>query len=635
MKKILLTSVFLGCFFLTAKPGDVFYKVADIPAELKENARSVVRNDARVFIVTDINKATLQVSFAITVLNKNGLEDANFKYYYDKFESVSSIKGRMFDENGVQIRKINSEDIQDLSAIAGYSVYEDNRIKYIDPGIRQYPFTVEYYFEVEFKGILGYPSWFPIDDYNISVEKSSFKALVPGNMEFRYFESNIPVTVSTTTSGLNTIYQWELSNLKAIKWEPLAPSPREYFPMVLMAPADFEIAGYKGNASTWDNFGDWVYSLTEGKDVLNPETVAELNEMVKDCRNDNEKICTVYQYMQGRVRYVNLTIGIGGWQPIDAATVHRLGYGDCKALTNYMKAMLKVIGINSYYCPVMSGESAPDLITSFPSAQFNHIILCVPVEKDTIWLECTNQHLPCGYLGGFTENRHALLVDKSNSRLIMTNERQGTGNAEVCSGRISFDETGKGSLDMTTDYSGMSYDDILPAFLSDDKDKKKIISERIIFPAFEVIDFKYTETRSANPSIEESININFENYLTSINSKYLLPLNCTNRITNSPASSRNRKVDVVIRHAFVETDSLLFLIPPTLKVESLPDPVDISGPFGSYKSSVVIEENNLIYIRTFQIEKGIHPASSYPDLVDFFDKITMADDEKCVLVSIE
>jgi hypothetical protein len=77
------------------------------------------------------------------------------------------------------------------------------------------------------------------------------------------------------------------------------------------------------------------------------------------------------------------------------------------------------------------------------------------------------------------------------------------------------------------------------------------------------------------------------------------------------------------------------VIPPTLKVESLPGPVDISSPFGAYTSSVVVAENNLVYIRTFQIEKGVHPASSYPDLIDFFDKITVADDEKCVFVKSE
>lgn len=635
MRKFSLIFILLVLICSPGRSGEILYKVSDIPVGLKENAQSVIRYASSEVYITDINKATHKIIRAITVLNKNGLEDANFEEYYDKYRSVSSIRGRVFNEHGELIKKIASEDIKDFSAIAGFSVYEDNRIKYIDPGIRQYPFTVEYSYEIGFNGLLNYPSWYPVENYNIAVEKSLCKVTIAKNLELRFRESNIPAKAIVTSDEKNNIYQWELNNLKALKKEPLGPAWRDYSPMVIMEPADFEIGGYKGNAVSWTNFGDWEFSLIEGKDILSEETITELNEMVKGCRDDHEKICRIYQYMQGRVRYVNLSIGMGGWQPIDAATVHRLAYGDCKALTNYMKAMLKAVGIKSYYCPVVAGESVPDMVTSFPSNQFNHIILCVPLSPDTTWLECTSQQIPCGYLGAYTENRHALLVDKSNSRLVHTNMSLPDGNLEKCTARVTFDETGRGNINMTTKYSGLSYDEIIPTFLADDIDKKKKISERMLFPSFGIVDYSYTETRSTDPLIEETLTISFENYITAINSRFLMPLNCTNRIKNSPPNSRNRVADVVIRHEFLEIDSLVFEIPPYLKVESYPENVEITSPFGTYKSTVSVTEKKLIYIRTLQITKGIHSADSYPGLIEFFDKIIVADDEKCVFVRNE
>ncbi|MFA4864974.1 MAG: DUF3857 and transglutaminase domain-containing protein, partial [Bacteroidales bacterium] len=484
--------------------GELLYKVADIPKELKEKARAVIRNEEKIFEVTSISKGTLKVTYAITVLNKNGLDDANFTEFYDKFRTISAIKGRVFDEYGEQIKRIPSEDIQDFSAISGFSVFEDSRVKFIDPKIRNVPFTVEYSYEVTFNGLFQYPSWVPQPAYNLAVEKSSFKALIPKNQDFRYLERSIPSSVKFTSDEKNKIYYWEASNLKAIEREPYSSPSREIFPIVLMAPSQFEIGGFEGNVDSWASLGDWFYTLNEGRDILSEEIALFLKELIKDCSDDYDKIRRIYEYMQGRVRYVNIKTGIGGWQPIGASTVQRLAYGDCKALTNYMLAMLKAVGIKSYYCLVSAGESEASLITSFPSSQFNHVFLCIPVGQDTLWLECTSQRLPCGYISDFTDNRDVLLIDKAKSKIVHTRNYRLEDNQETSISHVRIDETGKGTLEINSVYRGLKYDEILSAFLADDTDKKRMISDKLKFPGFQVISFNYKENREIIPSIEES-----------------------------------------------------------------------------------------------------------------------------------
>lgn len=625
----------LGVFLVLAlwtNAGEILYKVSDIPKELRENARSVIRNYDQVFEVTSISKGELKVSYAITVLNKNGIDDAEFLENYNKFHSISGIKGRVFDENGVLIKKISADDIKDFSAISGYSIYEDNRVKFIDPEIRNFPFTVEYSYTETYNGLFQYPVWMPLIGYNISVVRSSFKAIVSDELGFRYHEMNVPVPVSMTTSEDNKVYFWEVSNLKALEHEPYSPPFREIVPRVLMAPAEFEMEGYPGNASSWTNLGEWEYSLCEGRNILPEETVSFIKDLVKDCRDENCKIEKIYEYLQGKVRYVSIQVGIGGWQPIEASTVDRLAYGDCKALTNYMQAMLEIAGVKSFQCDVLAGESAASLIESFPSYMFNHVFLCVPAGADTLWLECTNQHIPCGYISDFTDDRDVLLVDKGKSKIVHTKRYSLEDNRESSLSRVTLDEAGTGTLQVNSVYRGLKYDDILPVYLADDTDKKKMISDNLNFPGFQVVNYNYKENRDIIPSIEESLKINFENYLTKLNANYLLQLNCTDRITAAPPNVRNRKTEILRRHAYQDIDTIVYTLPASLKVENVPPPVNIKTPFGEYSSSTELNGELLTFVRNFRINKGRYPAASYAEFIDFYDKVVMADDLKCVLV---
>ena len=81
--------------------------------------------------------------------------------------------------------------------------------------------------------------------------------------------------------------------------------------------------------------------------------------------------------MQKSTRYVNVSLGVGGWQPIAAKDVYKHGYGDCKALSNYMKALLKEAGITAHYTLVNAGARARRLLADLPGSSFNHAILCV------------------------------------------------------------------------------------------------------------------------------------------------------------------------------------------------------------------------------------------------------------------
>ena len=129
-----------------------------------------------------------------------------------------------------------------------------------------------------------------------------------------------------------------------------------------------------------------------------------------------------------------------------AETVDRLGYGDCKALSNYTRSLLDAVGVKSYYALVTAGENLEEMTESFPSNRFNHAILYVPLANDTLWLECTNQHLPFGYIGGFTDDRKALIITDDGGKLLHTTVYTAANNRLERTTEISLDPLGNAVL---------------------------------------------------------------------------------------------------------------------------------------------------------------------------------------------
>jgi len=625
MKK---TSVYIILLFaltnLSAK--ELKYPVSEIPAILKENAHTVMRLYQQEVEIKSEKSAVVTVTEVRTILNKNGENDSYFRQVYTPMNKISNLKGKVYDELGKQIRNFGTDDVIDRSNISGYSMYEDNRIKIIDPKYATYPFTVEYSYQLDMKQTFELTSW-DHGSENTSYENSLFVVKVPTGYSFRYKEYNLAHGVVKSNQDGKDIYTWSLNNLKARIDEPMSPITEPEYPLVELAPNKFEVGETKGSCESWKEIGIWASTLIEGKDKLPEATVAKIKEITVSCKSDFEKVKKVYEYMQQKTRYVSIQIGIGGWQPFDATVVDKYSYGDCKALSNYTKALLTSIGIKSYYVLVNASAGSHNIDASFPSNQFTHAMVCVPLEKDTVWLECTSQRLPCGFNGDFTDDRDVLLVNGADSRLVHTRAYPAAENCINRHSSVTFTDEATGNAEVKTTYNGLCYHDILSINSADNADKKRIVTQRIELPSFTLDKFLYTENRSQNPSFDEKLNITVTNYIHKlVNDISLLPLNFMNKLTSIPEKVRNRKTELCIRRPYMENDTVVYQIPTGYKVTEVPEKSEITGKFGKYTASSTLQGSSITYIRHFELFKGVYPAEAYSDFREFLEQVATYDD---------
>ena len=632
MRKLIVTYLLLLTFYLSFASGGE-YAVSNIPESLKKNANVVVRLDETTTELKGLEKLLVKNRYAITILNENGDRFAEAYEFYDRFQSIEKFEGSLYDMNGIKIRTLKKSDIMDVSATSSISLADDNRAKRHNFYYKTYPYTIEYEIDVIKKESMFFPSWIPVSQSSMAIEKSTFIMITPADYTFRFKEFNYQGDPVISSVEGKKVYTWSINNYEAIKLEFASPPLFKITPSVFFAPTEFVIEDYKGNMTNWKEFGKFQYSLNKGLDVLNDDAKEKVHSIVSGLTNDREKIFALYQYLQNSTRYVSIQLGIGGWRPFPANYVGTKGYGDCKALSNFMFSLLKEAGIKSYYTLIKAGDNENDLITDFPSRQFNHAIICVPSGNDTIWLECTDQFKSAGYMGGFTGNRHALLISEDGGVIVSTPKYGLKENLQQRTINAKLDAEGFLTAEIKTNYSGIQQDHLHMLINNLSKDKvKEYLDEELTFATYTVNNFSYKENKKLIPEIEETLSVAADHYATISGKRLFIEPNIMNKSGRKLKSGEERKYDIELDIEYYDTDKIEMEIPVGYKPESIPQDAVVESKFGKYSATVKFDQNKIIYTRSMQQFSGFFPKADYTEMIKFYDAIYKADRNKLVFI---
>lgn len=635
MRIVSLISLFLLSQSLWAGNGD--YAVSKIPAALLKNAHAVKRMETLRFEVINTGEAVLRKKYAITVLDENGDRFAAFVEYYDKLHELKNIEGVLYDAEGRELKRLKNKQVLDLSGSDDNALADDNRRKAHHFYYKVYPYTVEYEVDIRFNGTLFFPVWLPREDEYFSVEQSSFSVTAPASYKVRHKAINFQQSpVESEGEKGRKVLTWEVSGLHAIIDEYASPDWIEMNPMVFTGPTEFEIEKYKGSMNNWEEFGRFVYSLKMGRDQLPANVKQTVKDLTAGLTDQRAIVSRLYEYLQKNTRYISIQLGIGGWQPFDANYVATKAYGDCKALTNYMYSLLKEAGIPSHYTLIKAGRGRGNIIADFPSQQFNHVILCVPIGKDSIWLECTSQTVPAGYLGTFTSDRYALLVTNEGGKLVRTPKYALKDNLQIRKINAVLEPDATLKVNASTTYTGIQQESFHNLINDLSKDKvKEVLHESLDFGTYDIASFDYKETKAALPVVEEKLDIAVANYATITGKRLFIVPNIMTRTGRKLSPDSTRQYDIVLLTEYKDVDTVEISIPAGFSPEAMPKDVSLKTKFGKFECSTRLQGDKLYYYRTIEHFSGRYPAADYPELVKFYETMYKADRSKVVLVKKE
>jgi len=536
----------------------------------------------------------------------------------------------ILNKEGNTIRKLKKKELLTRNYLSNIAFYQDDLITEFDLYWNQYPYRIEYSYTIEEEEYLNIAWWTPVLLKNVITIKSSLEVILPTDFKFKAYHSDNIIFNESQEDDMKKL-NWSSDLVNQLQNEIYSPAAKDLTPFVKLVPSEFKY-GITGKTDSWASFGLWLDELNYGTDQLTVQEKWIIEKLVDNIKEKNEIIKAIYHYLQDQTKYVNVAVDVGGLKSYPASYVCENKYGDCKALTTYMKAMLKSVGIESFCTIIKAGNNISEIDVNLPSQQFNHVILMIPSEKDTIWLENTSSALPFGYLGTFTQNRFALVINGEKSGLIKTPELsiedvlikrnynfQVTSNKEV-----------QADIDLILRGNSFQY---FRHFISKKDEDLQIneINRHQGIKGFKVDNWDIINFHRDSTFLHLNITGTSSSILREIGTLHVIsPL----RIQLPNFESINeRKLDVVINYPINKLDKSVYNLQNFEQKDiQVPKGIDIECEYGVYSAVFQKNNNELIVFEKFTLFANKISVDNYRKFYDFIDSINTYKKKTSILI---
>ena len=606
-----------------------------VPDWVRDAAREVLpdsHRDPNAIILLDDKEYTVQPNGHVVlherivrkILRPQGRDAAEFAVGYNKDSKVDWMHIWSIGPDGHEYAMKDNELI-DVAAWNQEVLYQDDRGRAGrapagDPGA---VVAEEYQAELPFyrPEIL----WILRDEYPIQRNRLTLQ-LPPGflfDTKWKNHDTQAPVDLG------NNRWQWEILNAREINLRDvrLAPSVAEVLPVMAVH--------YAGPGSPvpedWQSIGVWYEGLTAGRTTATPEMTAKAQALTAGLTDFYAKANAIDAFVRGDIRYVAISIGIGGMQPHAASDIFRNRYGDCKDKATLLAAMLSTVGIRSTWLMVNTERGLID--PSMPSLLGDHMIAAIELPvgynapgmysvvtaksgKRFLITDPTWEYTPFGQIEDNLQGSYALLMDGAQSQVIQIPVMKPDRNTWTRSAHMKL--AGDGGL--SGDVVESLYGDVAARtrfnYSNSDEHKQSEMLDRHLnadLTGFTLTNVKTTNLQDVDKEVVFSYTVTAASYAKSMGTLLMV----RPRILGSdamPMDDKPRAYPINLVQTTMQKDSFDMELPAGYVVDELPDPVKVDVGFASYESKTTVDKGMLHYARTYTVREVEVPAKKYSDL---------------------
>ena len=612
--------------------------------EFHGNPKAVVLLEETTYTVDQKGQAVEHVRRVVKILRPQGRDYGYPSVWYDKDSKVLSLHVWSIDPAGHEYT-VKDSDILDVGAPGeGGELYSDDREKVADPPGRDPGGIIAYEYEKRERPYLAEANWQFQDD-------------LP-RMQQR-FTIALPVGYTYTTTwarhakveGIdleNHSYRWEMKDVPAIDLDHVPMAPNEG---ALAARMTVHYAGpglAQPQDGTWQGIGEWYDGLSRDRLVSTPDIAAKAAELTAGKTDFYDKAEAIGDFVQQKIRYFVIEMGVGGYQPHAAEDIFRGRYGDCKDKATLLSAMLASVGIHSALLMVDSERGVID--PDAPSIWGNHMIGAIEIPKgydspklhSVVTAKTGKRYLifdptwyltPFGQLEDNLQGSYGVLMEGKESQVIELPVLDPTLNTIRRTGKfeLSADGSLKGSV------TDLRFGDLAETrrqvFSSEGEKKQTEYMNRVIsqdFTGATMTGLKVENVDALNKDLTTTFDLQASHF-----ARFTGPLLMVRpRVLGSyglDVDRKARQVEIDLEQTMQGTDEYDIELPQGYVVDELPDPVKIDVGFASYVSSTELHGRVLHYSRTYTVKQVTVPATKYPEVQQLAAAIAADEDSQAIL----
>lgn len=601
---------------------------------------AIILADETTFTMKSVSEGEMVCTRTILVTGSAGDKAAVFMEYITPTIDLVSFSGEIHTD-GDKPLKIKKKDLSSVSISSG--LVEDGYVIGYAPARNNYPYTVTYTYKLQYKkGFAVFPAYNPIPGEKVALAKGEYRIVVPEGTVVRKYCSPLAGEAQLSHGKGTDIYTWTIENYPGYVIEHNMPPRSSLVPVILASPDVFMFDGYAGEQDSWASIGKWQWNLLKGTEQLPQACLADVDKLTAGVHTNLEKVRILYNYLREKTRYVSIQLGIGGFKPFSASWVDKMGYGDCKALSNYMRSLLNAAGIDSYY--TVLNDDRPDFYPSYPSfGQTNHAMLAVPMPelRDTLWLECTSPSVPLGYRHRGIAGHQVVLIKDGAGELVRVGSYPDSISSSTLSLEVFLQADGGAHVDARRSETGVMTERWIPyESFGPDQWRSTLTRGSDVQPqnfALGVMNnnFQTYDGPGWKPLFEVNYSFDVRSFGRLVSGRMMIPVNPFSKILESQKVERVNPL--VISGSYPMDDIIRIHIPDGYKVENIPNDVLLNQGWGSFSSCCNLSDDGktLVVKQHIQLHSCVESPQAYDGFREFVKSINRSFAASVVLVRSE